>query len=84
MYRDEILSVLIEELGNVAPELSSADIMRIPDDADLRDALDIDSISLLNFIIALHKQLNVEIPEIDYPKLVTKKGALTYLTARLG
>ncbi len=84
MNRDEILSVLIEELGNVAPELSSADIMRIPDDADLRDALDIDSISLLNFIIALHKQLNVEIPEIDYPKLVTKKGALTYLTARLG
>jgi acyl carrier protein len=84
MNQNDIRAVLIEELGNVAPELTAADIAAIADDADLREALDIDSISLLNFIIALHKRLTVEIPEIDYPKLVTKKGALNYLSARLG
>jgi len=83
MNQNEILTILIEELGNVAPELSATDIADISADADLREALDIDSISLLNFIIALHKRLKVEIPEIDYPKLVTKKGALDYLLARL-
>ena len=83
MNREKILPVLIEELGSVAPELSAAEIEAIPHDADLRDALDIDSISLLNFIIALHKRLNVDIPEVDYPKLVTKKGALDYLMKRL-
>lgn len=83
MSRDEILSVLIEELGNVAPELSPDDIRAIPENADLREALDIDSISLLNFIIALHTRLKVEIPEIDYPKLTTKRGAIDYLGPRV-
>ncbi len=84
MNRDEIRKIMIEELGNIAPELSEFDLQGIAEDADLREALDIDSISLLNLIIALHKRLNVEIPEADYPKLVTKTGALDYLAAALG
>lgn len=83
MTRDDIQKILKEELGNVAPELSAAEIDAVADDADLREALDIDSISLLNLIIALHTRLKVDIPEIDYPKLVTKKGAADYLAAKL-
>ncbi len=83
MNRAEIQNILIEELGNIAPELSRSDLEDLGEDADVREALDIDSISLLNLIIALHTRLNVEIPEIDYPKLVTKKGTLDYLVRRL-
>jgi hypothetical protein len=36
---------------------------------------------LLNFVIALHAALNVEIPEADYPKLATLDGCVEYLTA---
>ncbi|WP_447974732.1 hypothetical protein [Nitrospira sp. Kam-Ns4a] len=34
----------------------------------------------LNFVIALHKTLGVEIPEEDYPKLASLNGCLAYLT----
>ena len=36
---------------------------------------------VLNFIIALHKQLGVAIPEKDYPRLATLRGCIEYLEA---
>ena len=37
----------------------------------------------MNFITAIHKRLGIDIPEIDYPKLVTLNGAVEYLAAHL-
>ena len=65
-----------EELGNIAPEM---DLRTIDPAADLREALDIDSMDFLNFVIAVHHRLGVDIPELDYPKLVTLDGAVGYL-----
>ena len=36
----------------------------------------------LNFMIGLHKELHVEIPEDDYPKLGTLNGCIEYLAAK--
>ena len=77
----DIYKVLQEELNNIAPEI---DMSGIGPAADLREAMDIDSMDFLNFITALHRRLGVDIPEIDYPKLVTLDGAITYLRAKLG
>jgi acyl carrier protein len=77
----DIYKVLQEELNNIAPEI---DMSSIDPAADLREAMDIDSMDFLNFITALHRRLGVDIPEIDYPKLVTLDGAITYLRAKLG
>jgi acyl carrier protein len=33
----------------------------------------------LNFVIALHQALGVDVPEIDYPKLATLNGCVEYL-----
>ncbi len=33
----------------------------------------------LNFVIGLHKELGVNIPEADYPKLATLDGCVEYL-----
>jgi acyl carrier protein len=33
----------------------------------------------LNFVLALHQRLGVEIPETDYPQLYTLDGAVAYL-----
>jgi len=76
----DIRLVVLEELGNIAPE---ADLKTIDPGADLREALDIDSMDFLNFITAIHHRLGIDIPEIDYPKLVTLDGAVRYLTAKL-
>ena len=77
----DISKVLQEELNNIAPEI---DMSGIDPAADLREAMDIDSMDFLNFITALHRRLGIDIPEIDYPKLVTLDGAMTYLKAKLG
>lgn len=76
----EIWKLMIEELGKIAPE---ADPASIDAGADLREALDIDSIDFLNFVTALTHRLGIDIPEIDYPKLVTVDRAVAYLAAKL-
>jgi hypothetical protein len=37
----------------------------------------------LNFVIAVHYRLGVDIQELDYPELVTLDGTVTYLQSRL-
>ena len=70
---------MIAELSNIAPEMDVADVKP---DADLREALDIDSMDFMNFMIALHQKLGIDIPEQDYPKLFTLSGAVAYLKQR--
>lgn len=81
MNESDIRAVLEEELGNVAPEV---DLRNLDSSADLREALDIDSMDFLNVIIAVHRRLRVDIPEIDYAKLNTLDGAVKYLAAKVG
>ena len=80
MSNIDVAVVLREELGNIAPEI---DLKTIDAGADLREALDINSMDFLNFVTAIHHRLGVDIPEIDYPKLVTLDGAVHYLEAKL-
>ena len=77
----DIRKVLLEELNNIAPEIDMADV---DPKADLREAIDIDSMDFLNFITAIHHRLGIDIPEIDYPKLITLDGAIGYVEAKLG
>jgi acyl carrier protein len=66
-------------LGNVAPEVEweSLDPGR-----DLRDQIDIDSVDFLNFVIGLHKELGIEIPDADVPKLATLQSCIGDLMSR--
>ena len=77
MTPDEIRSVLLEEIGNIAPEVN---LSMVRSDADLREELDIDSISFLNLIIALGHRLGINVPEKDYAQLRTLNSAVAYLT----
>ena len=79
MTDDEIRTIVLTAIGDVAPEV---DATRIDPDAPLRDQLDLDSMDVLNIMIALHDALHVDIPETDYPKLVTLNGAVAYLAHR--
>ena len=80
MNEADIRTVLQEELGNIAPEM---DLQKLDPAADLREALDIDSMDFLNFVVAVHHRLGVDIPELDYPKLITLARAVTYLKGKL-
>ena len=80
MNENEIRAMFLEELGNIAPEM---DLRQLDPTADLREALDINSMDFLNLVTAVHRRLGVGIPELDYPKLVTLDGAVRYLGDRL-
>ena len=81
MTRDDITAVLIEELGQIAPE---TDASRLDPNAELREELDIDSMDFLNLVAALADRLRIDVPEVDYPKLATLGHAVDYLAQRLG
>lgn len=76
----DIMQIVRDELSNIAPEL---DLDAIDPAKDLRDQIDIDSVDFLNFVIALHKRLGVEIPDADVGKLTTLDGCAAYLAARV-
>lgn len=73
--RDTVLRVL----GEVAPEV---DLSAVDDAEDLRDQLDLDSMDILNLAIGLFEATGIEVPERDYPQIVTVTGAAGYLAAR--
>lgn len=79
MTEDEIKATILRVLGDIAPE---ANLAALDPDANLRDELDLDSMDVLNVMIALHEALHVDIPETDYPKLATLRGAIAYLAPR--
>jgi acyl carrier protein len=76
----DIRKIVQEELNNIAPEV---DLATVDPAADLREAIDIDSMDFLNFVTALHHRLGINIPELDYPKLITMDGAIQYILAHL-
>jgi acyl carrier protein len=76
----DIRKLVHEELNNIAPEV---DVATVDPKADLREAIDIDSMDFLNFVTAIHCRLGLDIPEQDYAKLITLDGATAYIVAKL-
>jgi acyl carrier protein len=80
MTETQIKATILQVLGHIAPE---ADLAALAPDANVREALDIDSFDHLNFLVGLNDALGVEIPEADYGQLTTLADILTYLASRL-
>ena len=80
MRESEIRQIVREALSNVAPEV---DLDAIDPAKNLRDQIDIDSVDFLNFVIGLHNELGIEIPDADVPKLGTLNGCVVYLQTRM-
>ena len=81
MTEDRLRQAVLDQLGDIAPEI---DLESIDADANLRDEYDLDSMDFLNFVIGLHQRLGVDIPEADYPRLSTVSACITYLAAKCG
>ncbi len=78
MNPDEARSAIARALARIAPE---ADLGGLDPRADLRESLDLDSMDFLNFVVGLHAETGIEVPESDYPELATFAGCIAYLTA---
>ena len=80
MTRDEVRSVLLAILGEIAPE---ADLSRLKPDAPLREQLDLDSMDFVNFLVAVAERLKVEVPETEYGSVSTLNRCLDYVAGRV-
>jgi acyl carrier protein len=81
MTEEALRTTILDTLSDIALE---ADLGALPPDKDLREELDIDSMDFVNFAIALHEKLGVDIPESYYPQLIALDGASGYLAPRCG
>jgi acyl carrier protein len=80
MTDEEIKALVLRELSNIAPEIDSS---RIDPAVNVRDQVDLDSMNVLDLMIAIHQATGVEIPEADYPKILTLNDFVAYLRPRL-
>ena len=78
MNTTDIRQLASQVLAAIAPE---ADLSSVGETEDLREALDLDSMDFLNFIIGLSQGSGRAIPESDYPRLFTLQGLTDYLSA---
>jgi acyl carrier protein len=76
MNEQQSRTLAADVLAGIAPE---ADLATVGDTEDLREALDLDSMDFLNFVIGLSEKTGRKIPEVDNPKLYTMKGLIAYL-----
>ena len=78
--KEQIRSAVLDIIKTLAPEIDPA---RIVGDKPLRTQIDLDSMDWLNVLAAFHEKLGVNVPEMDYGKVVTLDGILAYLAARI-
>jgi acyl carrier protein len=72
------MDIMRDVLHQVAPEV---DLEEVGPEEMMAEALDLDSLDFLNFMIGLHERTGIEIPELDYPQLATVKECAAYLVA---
>lgn len=77
---DDFRKTVLRLLGEIAPE---ADLAAVKPDVSFRDQMDIDSMDFLNFVVALHNEFRIDIPESDYPGLATVDGCVRYIRTKL-
>jgi len=80
MNRDELASRLLALLNEIAPDVDPPTV--IPS-VDFRDQFDFDSMDTLNFAVALHRDLGVDVPEADYSRLASLDKCVAYLADKI-
>jgi acyl carrier protein len=80
MTTEEITQAVLTALTDVAPEVDPATLRT---DLNLRDETDLDSMDSLNFLIAVHEQLHVDISEADWARLQTIDELVAFIAPRV-
>ena len=81
MTKDEATAVLAGALRDIAPEV---DLGAVDHDLPLQEVADLDSISFMSLVTAVHDRTGIHIPVQDYPDLATMNSFVTYLMSEGG
>lgn len=55
------------------------DVTTIKDEVPLRDQLELDSMDFLDIVMELKKRHKIEVPQEDYPRLISMASCVEYL-----
>jgi acyl carrier protein len=77
MTREQLRDVIIHLLHEIAPEVR---LQEMSPGANLCEALGLDSFDFLNFVVAVHETLRINVPTDDYSELTTLGNCIEYLT----
>jgi len=80
MNREELRSAILDALTGIAPEIDAAALAPAK---PLRDQVDLDSADWLNFLLALHARLGIDIPDVDAARLTTLEKVIDYCERKL-
>jgi len=80
MTKDEVRSVILEIIAQIAPD---EDLSNLKGDVRIREQIDLDSMDFLDIVMELRKRYGIEVPEADYMELATLDGAVAYLEPRM-
>ena len=76
MTADDIREAILEILSDIAPD---EDLSDLKPDVAFREQLELDSMDFLDIVMELRKRYRVQIPEEDYPQLVSMQSTVEYL-----
>ena len=68
MTTDDARTIVLRCLDDIAPGTAASDL---EPDADLRTALDLDSMDIFNLVAALSEETGIDIPDRDVGQLAT-------------
>ena len=80
MKREDLATRVLALVTEIAPDVDPASVIA---GVDFRDQFDFDSMDTLNFAIALHRDLGVEVPEAEYSRLASLDKCVAYLADRV-
>jgi acyl carrier protein len=78
--REELAQAILQTLTSIAPEVDPGTIEPAK---LLREQVDLDSADWLNFLVALHAKLGIDIPDADVGKLTTLDRLVDYCEQKL-
>lgn len=76
MNEDQIRQVILDILDKIAPD---EDLSELDDAQPFREQMELDSMDFLDIVMELRKRYRIEIPEEDYPNLISMDSTVTYL-----
>ncbi len=80
MVPADIRKVILNILERIAPD---EDLSNLNDSKPFREQMELDSMDFLDIVMELRKLYRVQIPEADYPNLISMDSTVTYLTPLL-
>jgi acyl carrier protein len=76
MNEEQIRQVILDILDKIAPD---EDLSSLDDAQPFRDQMELDSMDFLDIVMELRKRYRIEIPEDDYPSLISMESTVAYL-----